>query len=222
MPHNRGMLMTTHTRIRMVGLLGCCFGTACSEPGQQPHSGMFDRVGFSELAVTGDLVPEGYIDFYIGEVVLSEYEATGAFVPEDDKTYSLIRLPSASVESVVEEGDDVTLSLCDPAEDVLLVHNTAASHFHERLDLVEDCTPWSQVGEGFRRYRFVSGQPGVRGVVQVGRNENGFFVAGARMRGAFPSACEGRTGVSHGSMIIGTISDAEESADCGGGQEQEP
>ena len=166
-------------------------GSACSSDGKSTSVDLVAQLGFSELAVTAPLAPDGFVDFYMGEQVLREFAETGGYLPAESKPFSRIRFPARTVADAQAQASPIVVSLCDAASDVSLVSHVVGDNFQPLAGDVENCSPWVEYGRGTMTIEYRSGQPGVYGAASVGIRENGSFFAGASMQGALPSACEG-------------------------------
>lgn len=193
---------------------------ACSSETRSAPEDLVRKLGFSELAVVAPLAPEGFVDFYMGEQVLREFDQTGAYAPSDAKPYSMIRVPAEVVSAAQQSAEPVRLSLCEQASGVTLVSHVIGEDLQPLPDDVENCTPWVQYGRGTMTIQYQSGAPGVYGAAQVGLRDNGALFAGAAMEGALPSACENERTVSS-SMFLGSNRPAL-TDDCRKPNDEEP
>lgn len=203
------------SRLMWVLASGVIFGCG-NESADEPPRGqreIVELLGTSEIPVRTSETPEGFVDFFVGQQVLSEYEETGTFVPGPEKRYSRIRVPERMVRAIEGSDGPVVYSLCDGSNGIELMHQAVGPNYVAPAQNETNCTPWVQKVDGRMTIRYRSGQPGVFGRVSVHRNANGTLGAGAMMVGQLPAdqeACPGDTSVGNSSMLIGTV--AEESA----------
>lgn len=208
--------------IMLTGFVGACVQPPEPRPSAEE---IRNTLGYNEYVLTTAPAPPGFVDFYAGPKVLAEVADTGTFTPTDGKNWSLIRLPTRLVDRSRTQDDPVTMSLCDAANEVTLVHN-----WHDpSLDGPgTNCTPGSYVVSGYLRLEYQSGDPGVFGYAVVGtlpdgylgRKPNGHLYAGGLMEGLLPSQCPGDTSMAMSDMMIGSFPEEDSSpedpmlADC--------
>lgn len=173
--------------------------------GNPPTYGeMRDRLGFAEAPQQIWSTPEGFIDFFIGPTVLEGMEASGEFIPSDDVDYSMIRMPQWAVDEALRTESPVTLSLCDPANGIVLFNQVTGGIYHALPEGAINCTPWIQHYDGRVTSEYASGHAGVFGFAQTGVLPNGNLYAGAAMEERMEDTC-GQGSRSSGGSLLGSL-----------------
>jgi len=186
-------------------LVGCESGSARRTAPAGPTYGEWrDRLGFAEAPVAAPDTPPGFVDFFTGSQVLEAIATDGVFVPSDDVSYSMIRVPDWTVDEALRTQSPVTLSLCDADHGIVLFHQSTGSIYHADPEGSTNCTPWIQNYEGRTTSEYHGGQQGVFGHAQVGALRNGNLYAGATMEERILDAC-GTGAYGNGGMLIGTL-----------------
>ncbi|MCB9683354.1 MAG: hypothetical protein H6733_17955 [Alphaproteobacteria bacterium] len=194
-----------------VGLMGMGCGESDPDDPVAPTGGpsvALDELDFAEVALQTPDTPAGFVDFYLGEAVVAEHAATGTFEPTEDKAYSRVRVPTAMLAQLVEQGEPVTWSLCDAAHGIELFHQAVAPIYRAPEGVRANCTPWVQEYDGRMTIRYTSGQPGVFGRVVLHEDVEGRISVGAIMNGRLPAdqeACPGDRSVGNSGMALGHV-----------------
>lgn len=153
-----------------IGVLGALAVGGCSTSDNGVERGLQQYV----------VVRDGYHEFYLGEAVWDDVEATGTFTPEVTDWYTMIRVPDVLI-PLDEDAGPITVSLCSAENDVFVydhVYVGPEKAIANRPNPPDPFLSTTDAGEMISQFR--SGDEGLYGLVQV-RHSDEYLLAGAAL-----------------------------------------